>query len=374
MYDIIIVGAGPSGSAAGRQAGKLGLNTLLIDKQSFPRSKACAGAVSEEAMAYLGFDIPSDIIEKEIFGVRVHYKNHVIEKHKDSRLAILVTRSNYDNYLLRKAEETGIRINIPEIVYEYHMAEDYVSVVTNKNSYRSKYLLIAEGAHGSLKYTIRKKDKKNEYGICVVTDISEKEDLIDKYIHNAIDLYFDIANRGYGWIFPHNNYYSVGIGGLAKDITNPKQIMESFLSKNGFHGQYDLKIHLIPSGGINRRLACSRVLLCGDAAGFVDSFSGEGISYAIRSGQIAIQCIGKNISQYATVSKKYEKCCYDEFGEDLKYSLLFSKLMHGFPNIFFKIFTSNAEILDRYLDISARKTTYKQYFKWLLTRLPKYIL
>lgn len=53
MYDLIIIGGGPSGASAGRKAGELGLNTLLLEKEKFPRYKACGGGLSAHAISYL---------------------------------------------------------------------------------------------------------------------------------------------------------------------------------------------------------------------------------------------------------------------------------------------------------------------------------
>ncbi len=72
MLDLIVVGAGPAGSSAARLAGALGLNTLLIDKDNFPRYKACGGAVTEQALSYLGFDLPLELLEATVFAARVH--------------------------------------------------------------------------------------------------------------------------------------------------------------------------------------------------------------------------------------------------------------------------------------------------------------
>jgi len=70
----------------------------------------------------------------------------------------------------------------------------------------------------------------------------------------------------------------------------------------------------------------------------------------------------------------YEQKCKKEFGENLKYSLLLSRLMHKFQNIFFKIFTSQSIILNRYLEVPAVRSSYKNYIKWLVPRVPKYLL
>jgi len=374
MYDLIIIGGGPSGSAAGRLAGNTGLKTLLIEKEIFPRYKPCGGAFSEQAMSYIDFDIPQYIYERNIFGARVHFRGNFIEKRKDYRIATLVTRSVLDNYLLNKAKETGIEIKTGEKATSFRENYEYVELFTDKGAYKARFVILAEGAQGNLKNGIRKKDGKNEYAICIVTEVEEENRKIDQYICDAIDIFFGIANRGYGWIFPHEKYFSVGVGGLASDFTNPRKAMIDFLNLHGFTGKYKLKGHLMPAGGIERRIVSSRVVLSGDAAGFVDSFYGEGIAYAIRSGQIAVEVISRILKNGVGSLSNYESVCRSEFGENLKYSLILSRMMHSFPRIFFKVFTSCEEVLDKYLEVPASKQTYKSYIKWLLPRVPKFFL
>ena len=376
MYDLIIIGGGPSGSAAGRVAGMMGLRTLLLEKEIFPRYKPCGGAFSEQAMSYLDFDIPQSIIERDVFGARVHFRDQVIEKHKDYRISTTVTRSVLDNFLLEKAKETGIEVKTGERVTGYEEGEGFVEVFSETASYRARFVIVAEGAHGRLKYRIRRKDNKDEYGICLVTEIVETNRVIDRYIHGAIDIHFGVANLGYGWIFPHEKYFSVGIGGMAKDLTDPKKTMADFLRANGFRGEYKWKAHLIPAGGIKRKLVGSRVVLAGDAAGFVDSFYGEGIAYAIRSGQIAVEIISEILLRSKKPSRlhDYQAATESEFGRNLKYSLTLSRLMHRFPGVFFKIFTGNEEVIDKYLEVPALRRTYKGYLKWLIPRVPKFLL
>ncbi len=375
MYDLIIIGGGPSGSAAGRIAGKKGLKTLLIEKEIFPRYKPCGGALSEHAMSYLDFKIPGSMIERDIFGARAHFKGQVVEQHKDSRIAVLITRSILDNYLLEKAIETGIEIKMGEKVLEYQEKIDYVEVFTDNDTYKAKFIIIAEGSQGKLKYKIRRKDRKDEYAISVVAEIEEDNESIDRYIHDAIDLHFGWFKHGYGWIFPHEKHFSVGIAGLAKHLPHPKKTMLNFLNENNFNNKYKLHSHIIPAGGINRKIISSRVILSGDSAGFVDSFIGEGIAYAIRSGQIAVEVISKIILNGDDLKslEKYQMICSSEFVSNLKYSLLFTKLINIYPSIFLKILVSN-EAIEKYLEVTTMETSYKNYIKWLIPRIPIFLL
>jgi len=374
MYDLIIIGGGPCGSAAGRIAGKKGLKTLLIEKEIFPRYKPCGGGLSEHAMSYLDFEVPRSMIERDIFGARVHFKGQVVEQHKDSRIGVLITRSILDNYLLEKAGETGIEIKMGEKVLEYQEKNDYVEVFTDNDTYKAKFIIIAEGSQGKLKYQIRRKDQKDEYLISVVAEIESDDESIDKYIHNAIDLHFGRFKHGYGWIFPHENYFSVGIGGLAKHLPHPKKAMLDFLNENNFNNNYKLHGHIIPAGGVKRRITSSRVVLSGDSAGFVDSFLGEGIAYAIRSGQIAAEVISKMIlNDDMETIKNYEIICKSEFIDNLNYSLIFVKLINSYPSLFLKIFASN-EAIEKFLEVPTMETSYKSYIKWLIPRIPMFLL
>ncbi|MDD4248808.1 MAG: geranylgeranyl reductase family protein [Methanosarcina sp.] len=366
MYDLIIVGGGPSGASAGRRAGKLGLNTLLLEKEEFPRYKPCGGGLSDHALSYLDFELPEEFIEWEVTGAKVFFKSQLIEAHKDYRLSVIVSRYMFDNLLLEKAKETEIEVHTGEKALCCREMPECVEVETNRGTYRAKFAIVAEGAQGLVKTCVRPADTKEEYGICMVTEVPADEKEIEERLGKTIELHFGIAGGGYGWIFPHRTYYSVGIGGVVKDLPHPKETMLEFLKDNGFTGEYKLHGHKIPWGGLKRRIAGSRVLLSGDAAGFVDSFSGEGLAYAISSGQFAAEVIAGICMCGGKIKdlNKYESLCQAEFGTHLKYSLLFSKVMHRFPDRTFKIFTSSEKMIDKYLEVVDFKINYKDYLRW----------
>jgi flavin-dependent dehydrogenase len=242
----------------------------------------------------------------------------------------------------------------------------YVEVKTKNTVYRAKFAIVADGAQGVIKKCVRPVDTEEEYGICVVTEVPAKEKEIEERLGNNVELYFGIAEGGYGWIFPHKTYYSVGIGGIAKEFSHPKKCMLDFLKKNGFFGKYEIHGHKIPRGGIKRRINSSRVLLAGDAAGFVDAFSGEGLAYAIISGQLASEVIAESCLCYGNLKDLdiYKSLCNTEFGTHLKYSLIFSKIMHRFPNRTFKFFTSNEKMANKYLEVLDFRLNYKDYLRW----------
>ncbi len=376
MYDLIIVGGGPAGSSAGREAGKRGLKTLLIEKEQFPRYKLCGGALSELALSYLDFDLPDSIREREIFGVRLRYKDSVIERCKDTRIATMVSRSTFDHCLLEKGRETGIDVKVGERVHGIREKTDSIEVSTDERCYRARYGIIAEGSQGRLKESVRSRDGIHEYGICIATDIKEPAEAINTRMARVMEISFDVMKMGYGWIFPHDTYYSVGIGAFSHCISDPKRVMKDFLQKNGFTGTYRLRGHTIPAGGIKRTIVGSRVLMAGDAAGFVDPFAGEGIAYAIRSGQIAASVIADVIRTNDGKNKLgvYETLCHDAFIKSFTYALMAVKIMHRFPGFFFGRLMQHTDVVDKFTEIPVLRRQYLSYLRWLIPRLPRYII
>ena len=368
MYDLIIVGGGPSGASAGRLAGKKGLSTLLLEKDNFPRYKPCGGGLSSYAISVLDFKLPDSLIERNISKIRIHFREHCTEKQSSSRLALLVSRNVFDNFLLDKAIETGIEVHFGEKVLDCEEREECVEVKTLQNTYLAKFVLIAEGSDGTLKYKVRSRDRRTEYCLSLVSEIPEKDEVIRNRFPDTIDIHFGIARGGYGWIFPHKEYYSVGIEGTAQYLMHPKKTMRDFLQENGFSEEFPIHSHIIPEGGIGREIVSSRLFLSGDAAGFVDAFTGEGIAYAIRSGQLAAEAVADLVMYNQKLSnlKVYKSNCRKEFGNYLASSLKMKKVMHRFPETSFRLAINNKEILEKYLDEAVINRKHKEYINWLL--------
>lgn len=370
MYDLIVVGAGPAGSTAARTASMMGLNVLVMEKEIFPRYKPCGGALSDKTISLLDFSMPEELCERTINGARVHFHGKVVERRKGYRLTALVTRSKFDHLLLKKAEEAGAKLE-NEKVLGFREREGCVEVQTRGHHCSSRFLVVASGCQDALKNTIKRREKRDHYGVCMVAEIEATEQEINNRLNNIMDVHFGVAAGGYGWIFPHKGYYSVGIGGLASRMDHPRRIMLDFLKANGFNGCYRLHGHTIPLGGLSRPIASKRVMLAGDAAGFVDAFTGEGIYYAMRSGQIAAKTAADKLSSPdLDLKQAYESRCKRDFGDELRYSLLLSRVMHSCPEIFFRILTGQEEILDRYVETATARTTYKNFMRWLFPRLP----
>ena len=81
-----------------------------------------------------------------------------------------------------------------------------------------------------------------------MSEIPDDDEAIQSQCPDTLDIHFGIAQGGYGWIFPHAGYYSVGVMGIAQYFKNPKRVMMDFLQENGFAGIFPIRSHIIPIG------------------------------------------------------------------------------------------------------------------------------
>jgi geranylgeranyl reductase family protein len=376
MYDVIIAGAGPAGSTCARECAREGLTTLLLDKDPFPRSKPCGGAVSQHALSLLDFTLPEHIIEKESYGVRVHYGGRSIEVQSKYRFAVLVSRERFDAFLAEKAVEGKARFVTGEKVVSVQEAADGVTVVSEKATYQSRFLVGADGIHSRVALALRRPLEKSEMLLALVSHVPEDDDVIDRRQSRTLDLHFGIAPLGYGWLFPHRGYYSLGMMGLASRTEDPKKVLSDFAHALGL----DLPAvqgHFIPIGGIKRKVASNRILLVGDAAGFADPFLGEGIAHAILSGKLAARAIIDSIRDKrspASAAARYRRESEQRIRKNLLVALRMTKLLDRYPDLFLRIFFDHPRALEHYMDIAGGRIDYRDFQYRLFSRILWYVL
>ena len=375
-YDLIVVGGGPAGSSAARRAGLLGLRTLLVEKETFPRYKACGGALSEPARRLLDFELPAELCGPQILGARAHYRGRCVECRMPFPIATTVTRSLFDDYLLQKARETGIEAKTGERALAFTENADGVELQTSNGAYRSRFLVLAEGSQGRLTCQVRRKDRPTEFAACLVTEVELGEEAVSERFGQLADIHFGVVPVGYAWVFPHRRHLAIGVGGLGKGLHNLKERLMGFLAAQGLSGAGPFRAHTVPVGGKRRRLSAGRVLLCGDAAGFADAWTAEGIAYAIRSGQIAAEAISKAAPGKAgpECTQEYTAICKREFGRSLRDSLYLAAMLHGLSGLTYRVLATNQRALGKTLELPAGKANHGEVLRWLLWRLPWLVL
>ncbi|MFX1356828.1 MAG: geranylgeranyl reductase family protein [Promethearchaeota archaeon] len=300
MYDVVISGAGPSGSQCAEVLTKAGFNVALLEKDINWR-KPCGGAINRRVLNYYPklrkLDLP------KIRGISIHssdYHELEYEVGEKSRGSVM-DRLDLDNLMRNMAVDSGAELfdknlSVDFIIKNQKKVGILTKTPTGKKEYIGKILVLADGMSSklALKSGIRKKWETGEIanGKCAIMVGSHNLD------EGFIYIYF-MPYKGYGWIFPlDNKKFNIGVYTFGKDninynlnkiyhefLQNPniKKLIPGSNYKTFWSGAYPFPTE----GVLVKSLYDDNLLLIGDTAGFVSPISGEGIQTALSSGNVA---------------------------------------------------------------------------------------
>ncbi len=301
-YDVVIVGAGPSGSTAGFLLKKANFKVLIIDKREFPRDKLCGGLVTQKSVNFLkdlfNEKFVNSLLEDKKNKVEIYFKGNLISSVKTKIPFYLVDRKKFDYSLLNQYLRIGGEFKPKTSFKSVYLLKNQIKL-TNGEAVKFKYLIGADGALSQVRKLIYKDFKPSGY--CLESFISS--DIVD----GSLKIYFGDLKVGYGWIFPRNKVNVVGIGAnyslnknkFKSSYEEITQIISDFVPKP--------KGAFIPFGEIVKKpVKDNKVFLIGDAAGLVDPVTGEGIYYALKSGELLANSIIRS-NQENSAEKIYLK-------------------------------------------------------------------
>jgi geranylgeranyl reductase family protein len=285
-YDVIVAGAGPSGSMAARQLAERGAQVLLLDKHKFPRDKPCGGGVTLRAASVQDIDL-TPAIERTIYGARFSLRlSESFDRHFDRPLTYMTQRCRLDQHLVERATEAGADLHDGEAIRQVE-ANGKVVVRTEHDSYNGRILIGADGANG---VTGRALGLRPEYeeAVALEGNVMFRSDVPDEW-RDVVALDLGGLAGGYGWVFPKGDHLNIGVGAwkYAGFTLRPK--LASLSRRYGFDPDSltNLRGHHLPVRHSGTPIARGPVALTGDAAGLVDPLSGEGIHMAFASGRLA---------------------------------------------------------------------------------------
>ena len=289
IFDVAVIGSGPAGAFAALTLAENNLSVAIIEKETLPRYKTCGGGFSFRGKREMPFDI-SSVVEREFYKLDVYFDKvgaHFSPERKDPIIS-MVMRDKFDNLLVEKAKESGA------VLFENHKLSNITfneisTLHTSQGDINAKFIIAADGALSPTAKIAGWKDTRYlipalEYEVEVSPQDFER-------LSQQVRLDFDAVPLGYGWSFPKKNHLSIGVASARRTKINLKKYYREYIETLGIKEIISESFHgfQIPLTNRTDGFVRKNVFLVGDAAGFADPFSAEGISNAITSGKLAAQ-------------------------------------------------------------------------------------
>ena len=349
--DVIVVGAGPAGSTLAFYLATAGLDVLVLEKSHFPREKVCGDGLTPRAVKVLtGMGVPIDESDGwlrnkglRIIGGGGRIELNWPELSSFPGYGLVRTRLDFDEILARHAQKAGARLleghNVTGPVRDDRtgrvtgvIAQEAVNGDRVEHTYRARVVVAADGNSSRLSVAmgLRRRDDR-PLGVAVRSYYtSPRHD--DDYLEAWLDLWDgDKLLPGYGWIFGMGDGTSnVGLGLLntseAFGNIDYRVLLRKWLASMppewGFceeNRTQPIRGAALPMGFNRTPHYTNGLLLAGDSGGMVNPFNGEGIAYAMESGEIAarviVQALGRPTAAGAeTVLRTYPRELKDAYG------------------------------------------------------------
>ncbi len=404
VYDVLIVGAGPSGSSAAYWLAEAGYDVAVLERKHFPREKTCGDGLTPRAVRQLEDMGVGDALTgaHKYYGLRtcaygreleLHWPEHpsfppygyVITRH-DLDMLVAERAVKAGAHLFQETEAIGPIIDTSRPSERMSSSESGIPVQPAQEAlprllgirakdvksgqladFRAHYIILAEGTASRISRAIgAKRDKRLPLGMALRGYYqSPRHD--DPFIESHLDVRDENGDilPGYAWIFPlGDGRVNVGVGlittsGRWKGV-NTSNMMNTFISNAPSSWELCPENSCGPATGGRLPMGLStvlkygpNVLLTGDAAGSINPFNGEGISYGYETGRIAAACIGNALcGDGSDALYDYENRLQAAYGDYYKIGRTFVKMI------------SHPEVMHRCVQLGMHS---KPLMEWLLS-------
>lgn len=285
-YEVIIIGAGPSGLGAALNLLKNGIKDILvIEQKEFPRYKCCAGYITNKTKKeyeQLGLNIDkchySLIKDFKIF-YKYQEKQKIVNKFLFTNKNIDRVELDYDFFKL--AKKKGIKIEENTHIIKHDINKNKIKT-NSKETFTYDYLVFADGTTGyGSKY--QKNKSKN-----IAMQLIEKTDRPD-----SIEIHFGITKHGYGWVSTYKGITNIGLTDVYNPKLNYNKTFTEYLRKLNIKANVkNLKGAFTPIG-IRKPIINKNIFYVGDAVGACDPLTLSGLRYGLFTGKMCAKSIKK---------------------------------------------------------------------------------
>jgi geranylgeranyl reductase family protein len=299
--DVLVVGAGPAGSATALHLARAGARVVLAERGRFPRDKPCGGGLTGRALRHAPCRVEA-VVEDRVdrFELGLRYRRR-FERRSETPVILMTQRRRLDALLAEQAAAAGADLREAARVEDLVAAPDGATASVGGSRVHASVVVGADGANG----TVARAAGLGEgivRGVALEANVPWGRLDPDRYRGRAV-VELGVVPGGYGWVFPKATHANLGVGGWGGEGPRLRAHLARLARAHGL-ADADLaetKGHRLPMRRPGAPSARDRVLLVGDAAGLVDPLSGDGIYEAFVSGRLAADAIlSGDLDGYAT--------------------------------------------------------------------------
>ncbi|MFD8195729.1 geranylgeranyl reductase family protein [Streptomyces wuyuanensis] len=293
VWDVVVVGAGPAGASAAYAAAVTGRRVLLLEKAELPRYKTCGGGIigpSRDALPP-GFELP---LKDRVHAVTFSMNGRLARTRRSRRMLFgLINRPEFDAALVQHAEKVGavLRTGVTVSRVEQHGSavpdrRTVAVVLAGGETVLARAVVGADGSAGRIGAHVGVKTDQVDLGL--EAEIPVPPTVAEDWAGRVL-IDWGPMPGSYGWVFPKGDVLTVGVISARGEGAATKRYLEDFIARLGLAG-FEPAVssgHLTRCRSDDSPLSRGRVLVCGDAAGLLEPWTREGISFALRSGRLA---------------------------------------------------------------------------------------